>query len=167
MAILKDGTTINGDLTVSGDIYINGDTTGLMNKINSNYVKIKQMLGKITTLPVATNGLIGTVNSQPIAYMIGNTLRTSFNVTFSTSFSGNADNLSLGTVTFTHNGKIRAKTNSAFMDGTYGGQAAGWISVELTDTTIALTYELSASGNAFTRIGVYAATPVAPNLDAF
>ena len=166
MATLKGGTVVNGDLTVDGDIYINGDTTGLMNKINSNYAKIKQMLGHPQTLST-THTLSGTINASPTAYLIGNTLRTYFSVTLSSSFSGNADNLSIGTVTCTHNGKIRAKTNSAFMDGPYGGQTCGWISADLTDTTIALTYELTASGNSFTRITTYAATPVAPNLDAF
>ena len=167
MAILKDGSLVNGELTVSGDIYINGETTGLMTKINSNYAKIKQMLGSVTSLPVATYNLYGTVNSSPTAYMIGNTVRTLFNVTLESTFSGNADNLVIATVTCTHGGKIRAKTNSAFMDASYGGQACGWVQADLTDTQITFTYELTAAGNSFTRIGVYAAHPVAPNLDAF
>jgi hypothetical protein len=166
MAILKGGTVVNGDLTVSGDIYINGETTGLMEKINSNYAKIKQMLGKVTTLE-STSSFTGTSNSTPKAYLIGNTLRTNFNVTLSSSFAGNATNLVLGSVTGTHNGKIRAKVNSSFVDSSYGGQTCGWAAAELTDTTITITYELSATGNAFTRIAAYIATPVAPNLDAF
>ena len=167
MAILKDGSVVNGELTVSGDIYINGETTGLMTKINSNYAKIKQMLGSVTSLPVTTYNLYGTVNSAPTANMIGNTVRTYFSVTLENTFSGNADNLVIATVTCAHNGKIRAKLNSAFMDGPYGGQTCGWVQVDLTDTTIAFTYELTATGNNFTRITTYAAHPVTPNLDAF
>lgn len=167
MAILKDGSVVNGDLMVSGNIYTDGDTTtDIMTKINSNYAKIKQMLGTAISLPV-TYDLKGTVNSAPIAYLIGNTLRTSFNITLAESISGNIDNLQLGTVTCTHNGKIRAKVNAVFMDGPYGGQAAGWVSATLTDTTIELSYEIISAANAFSRIGTYCANAVAPNLDAF
>ena len=166
MAQLKNQSKITGEVTVSGKVYAKGDTTDLTTKINNNYNKIVTMLGR-STIP-CTMTTDGTANSTPTAYLIGNTLRLNFNITWPESLSGNMDNVKIATYRLTHNGKIKTVWATVCNDAGYGGQTAMYTGHSTIDAnTSEVTLHVSATCNSCTRLAGWFTAPVTLNPDAF
>jgi hypothetical protein len=162
MAQLKGNSKVTGDVNVSGKVYVGGDTTDISTKIQNNYDKIINMLGKAHTFSTTITAANGSTNCEVgNTGLIGNTLRPWFKLTLASAVTGNVDNIHMGTLTITHNGKIKEAYGMGFNDYGYGGQVAMYTgTVVNNDTTTTIHLYLAATMNSTTTINSYFAIPV-------
>ena len=162
MAQLKGGSKVTGDVTVTGKVYAGGDTTDLSTKIQNNYDKIINMLGKAHNLSSVITLENGSTNGEGgNAYLVGNSLRVYFKLTLASAATGNVDNIKMGYLTVTHNGKIKKGYAVGFNDYGQGGQVAMYTgTISNTSTAMTINLNLAATMNSTTTVNSYFVVPV-------
>lgn len=135
-----------------------------------NFYTYSYQLTRVSCTP-GDNYTVNVTDSNPSAYLVGNTIRVYFSATRKTTLSqSNNTNERILTMVFNHGGKIQTGHDSAynaFFTDTARVSGLGTAAVAVTSTTITIGVNLNATAHNMGSPTCYFMIPVVVNLDTY